>query len=396
LREETIFKRRPRYYLPVKGDGSFHLKYLSHGRYRLYALDDRNKDYLYTLGTDRIGLPFMDVELTTTHQRIENFNFVLTTEDTLGPSLFNVKALHHHQFIIAFNEEIKKQTTASVQVIDSTSGTPLEVKWLEVDGKDPRSLIVYTAEMKETKYQARVKGISDTSGNSLIPPLLEFNFVGSSQKDTLSPRLKTIIPEAGNRSVAYDSPITFQFTVPVDSNSLQNNFTLIAPDSSIVNGHWNWYSLLQPIYQPDGLLQKGARYQVHLNLSKVFDIYGRPYGDSLYQHEFNTLDWSLLGEISGEVTVQDTSWKQVIISAEALKGQKKYSLVSTIDKPFIIPFLPEGQYRVKAAIDISTNGRWDPGKSIPFRYSEPVLVFPDTVSVRKRWTTEGIDFQFIW
>ena len=65
-----------------------------------------------------------------------------------------------------------------------------------------------------------------------------------------------------------------------------------------------------------------------------------------------------------------------------------------MERPFQIPGLPEGAYHLEAFLDLNGDGVFNPGKTLPYQLAEPFVVLPDTVRVRKRWTTEGklIDF----
>ena len=58
--------------------------------------------------------------------------------------------------------------------------------------------------------------------------------------------------------------------------------------------------------------------------------------------------------------------------------------------PYELP-VPAGRYRVFAFWDRDGDGRWNPGRSRPFLPAERFGVYPDTVGVRARWRTEGID-----
>jgi hypothetical protein len=49
---------------------------------------------------------------------------------------------------------------------------------------------------------------------------------------------------------------------------------------------------------------------------------------------------------------------------------------------------------MKGVLDMNENQIWDKGQTNPWTFAEPFLIHPDTVKVRKRWTTEGIDFNF--
>ena len=49
---------------------------------------------------------------------------------------------------------------------------------------------------------------------------------------------------------------------------------------------------------------------------------------------------------------------------------------------------------IEAFIDSNGNETYDYGKVFPFAPSEKFTVYPDTVKVRARWTTENINIKF--
>jgi hypothetical protein len=53
-----------------------------------------------------------------------------------------------------------------------------------------------------------------------------------------------------------------------------------------------------------------------------------------------------------------------------------------------------GPYLLEAFLDRDGNGRFDPGHPYPWRPSEPIAVYTDTVAARSRWPNEGNDFQW--
>ena len=63
------------------------------------------------------------------------------------------------------------------------------------------------------------------------------------------------------------------------------------------------------------------------------------------------------------------------------------SLVTVPDSAFVFGELPEGSYRFRAFIDRNGNGRWDPGRLVPYRPPEPITWSEEPIDSRKRWTT---------
>jgi hypothetical protein len=56
--------------------------------------------------------------------------------------------------------------------------------------------------------------------------------------------------------------------------------------------------------------------------------------------------------------------------------------------------LPGGKYLMSGFIDSDLDGERDNGSIHPFRLAETAASYPDTISVRPRFETTGITFEF--
>ena len=108
---------------------------------------------------------------------------------------------------------------------------------------------------------------------------------------------------------------------------------------------------------------------------------------------FKTINPLIFGAIEGSVTCEDTI-SSVIISAFETSTGKKFTTKTKCNSKFTIEQIPQGRYLIEAFIDSNGNGTYDYGKVFPFAPSEKFTVYPDTVKVRARWTTENINIKF--
>lgn len=74
------------------------------------------------------------------------------------------------------------------------------------------------------------------------------------------------------------------------------------------------------------------------------------------------------------------------------KGAVVQSRTVTPGTPFTVDSLPAGELRAQLVLDRNANGRHDTGEAHPWSFAEPVFTLPTIVSVRSRWTLEGIRF----
>jgi hypothetical protein len=103
-----------------------------------------------------------------------------------------------------------------------------------------------------------------------------------------------------------------------------------------------------------------------------------------------------LGSISGQVEALGKSISGDIVLTFSLidKGGKRYQKTLPQTGSFLFENILPGKYMVGAFVDLNKDGNLTIGNPKPFVLSEPFTFFPDTVTVRSRWETEGVKLKF--
>ncbi len=390
----TVFEKKPRYYTQTDKEGRFKIQYLRPDNYRVYAIRDVNRDRRYTFGVDWIGIPTEDVSLDSLKSAFPDLNISLMLEDTTAAKIIRARPTNRQVLEIIIDEPLNAEQYFKVSIEDTLNQTPLQILGSELSLEDPTRLLVYTAPQEKIPYEGHLETVTDLSGNRSEMENLVFRFSGSDKTDTTAFRLLNNQPHKDQNTVAYDARLIPQFSLPVDSAAFKSAVHLRWQDSLKVPGKWQFYSLSRPVFIPDSAFLRGEKYNFHLDTLQLKSLFQQTSSDSVFDYPFKTWDYENLGEIGGTVTVADSLWQRAILTATATKGEKKYEIITPIGQPYEIPFLPEGGYFIKAIIDLDQNGKYSPGSSFPFQFAEPYLQYGDTVNVRKRWTTDGINFKF--
>jgi len=389
--DSTIFKQKPAYYTQVSKTGEFTMSYLRLGHYRVFALSDQNRNRLYDRGIDLIGMARADVKLDSLHASVSGVDLTLLSEDLDPPVFVRASKIHTHQFRLSFSEPLKVEKPLQIAVRDSVSGDTLRVYGSELEADDKTRLLVYTAEQREARYLGKViGGVQDTSGNKL--DTVNFVFTGSTKEDTVTARLIKHDPRAGAVKQPFDLEIALETSKPLDSSTLRSAIKLTDKDSVMIQGEWKESGGKFPRYKPARLLQRDGEYQLVIEESKLKSYRGSVLGDSTIVIPFKTWKHEELGEISGTISMFGDS-TSILLDLIPYGSKKRSRHIVMPSKPYLLENIPEGKYRLVVRIDENGNGKWDGGKSLPFEFAEPFLFHPDTIKVRKRWTTEGISIQ---
>ncbi len=392
--DSLLFQKAP-YFNQINKQGEFQLNYLAEGRYRIIALKDEDFNKIYDPETDYIGIPPYDVTINGISSRVLNINFYLIQEDTTPPKIVSVDTLSDREIVVKFDEPIHWTGKIKAFVQDTATSIIYQPMGISLKLPEKNQISLNFKDLPQKKYlKLNLLNIEDFAGNLPKDSILTTFFTTASFQDTISPRLEGIVPSDGAQDIPYDAEVQVSFSSPVDTSLFSKYFSLREKKGKKVDGKFYFIDLKKPVFKPDSILGKNKTYLVNIRLDSLKDIFGRSFSDTIVSTQFTTISWADLGDISGLIVSSDTSWNQAIIEAKAVKGDAVYRKVVKVGQEYLLPFLPAGAYLMTAIIDVNKNGVWDKGKSSPWEFSEPFIVRSDTVIVRKRWTTQGIDFYF--
>ncbi len=394
---DSLLHRRPRYYTQADINGTYHQNYLSMGTYRLVALQDKDYNDIYTVETDLIGLPFMDLTLDSADYSFININFSLIDEDTTRPYISKIDTLSDREILLQMNEEVQLLDSFFSAVWDSSGRKLYQPIAVGQEIESPGNLHLYFGKVPSGQEMTLIlTGIEDRSGNAVISDSLFRAFTMAVRQDTAAPGFRSMIPTMGSGKVGYDTTVQLIVNVPVDTASWKNSFSMRDSSGNVIQGRFNFTQLDGPLFKPEKVLDSNMDYSVKLKGDSLFDLWQRPFPDTVYSLSFRTVDMAELGEISGHVRVPSLNWQQALIEALPIRGRDHYRTLVKKDEEYMLNNLPDGRYLMRAILDLNNNEKWDKGGTMPWTFAEPFVLKSDTVKVRKRWTTQGIDFEFIF
>jgi hypothetical protein len=394
-RLDSLIYREPHYYTQPDANGAYRLSYLALEKYRLIALVDQDYDKVYTIESDQIGLPSMDIQLDSSNSHFVNINFYLLQEDTTRPLIREIDTMFNRQLRITFSEKVMLDSTFRIMLSDSLNGDTLQVMGSSFAEENGDQLQIFFSGLPAArKISLQLQGIADLAGNKALENLLNSSFVVPNNPDTAAPKLLEIVPAFRQTEVLFDAPVIAKFSVPVDSNSYKKSLQLTDQDSTIISGHFDFKDLYKPVFKPQFSLKSNTSYHIRLNLSSLRDLWQRSFLDTVIIQEFTVQDLANLGEMSGQVTSGYHGQIQAIVEVSPLRGNQVYQALTNSDQNYQLQYLPEGNFLVKSILDLNRNGRWDKGAAAIWEFSEPFFFRPDTIKIRRRWTTEGINIDF--
>ena len=86
--------------------GDYELSYLAQGTYRLFAVQDKERDFLYDSEYDALGIANRDVTVSSIVPDVENCIFRITIEDTTRPMLDSASPPDRNHLDVRFSESM--------------------------------------------------------------------------------------------------------------------------------------------------------------------------------------------------------------------------------------------------------------------------------------------------
>lgn len=386
------------YYTQCSQPGNYQLMYVAPGKYRLFAIRDRDGNRKYTRGIDALGVTTNDVNLTETEKVIQDINFQLTVEDTIPPALKSVYAINWSNLLIRFSEEIANFNEGNPQKyfkIFAEKETSKELQIIECfkNQADQSNIFITTQNQTAVDYEFLVQNIMDKSGNPVDTSSNMIVFMGSTDPDTIRPVIVFKTIQDSSKGIVLNPAIRLVFSEAMDQQSVENNLSVKTTDSLYVAGRWSWKNPAEVSFQLDSLLKGLTWYVIQAGIDSIKDRSGNILKDSVKTIHFRTLNRDTLSAIVGEVFDEHGAAKGKIYLT-ARSEQNSYPLI--LDKPGAYHFeniLP-GIYTINGFRDADSNGIYSYGRTIPFIPAERFIFYPDSIKVRSRWPNEGNDIIF--
>jgi Bacterial Ig-like domain len=378
-------------------EGVFALKNIPDGSYRVLAVRDELRNYLYDPGMDEVGVGFKNIRLADQNRSISNVLFQMIKEDTAHISLLSAQSKDQRHIALRFNKSVYPPGVRSGQfyLIDTVLHDSVRVLdwYAQPQQRSVLTLVTDTLKSKAV-YEVNVLTMALESGDSLMAPQRGIFFEASDVRDTIRPKLQ-LIPEDSARSVPFSQSIGMQFDDAVRRDMLEDGFALLDSTGVWVKGSFNWIHSASVQYRPAQPLRSAEWYTVRLRGKSAMDHAGNMMRDSLVKRRFRTIDARQLSTISGTVTDSTFGKGEIVVTATEAgeTTPAKYSAVAETTGRFMILNLPEGRYILQTFRDRDNTRVYSHGKAYPYMPAAPFAVYPDTLKMRARWPIEGVRIQ---
>lgn len=388
---------RPDYIMQSGKDGRFQLSNLAMGKYRVLAVRDEFKNFLYEKESDQFGVPTGDVILTPDSSRVAGLQYRLTREDTTKPFLTSATAVAQNHVQLRFSEPIDSIAIADARfTISDTLGTkliPLLLASPRAGYPTTVDLIAHTTLDSGATYRATARGVLDRVGNPLDTTHATGDFAVTTEPDTIKPHPSVLGVSDSARGIPLDRGFTISFGKPVLHPPVEAAVVFQDTGRVTIPGSLRWIDAADLLLQPREPLKSNTLYRIRMPLDSLRDYSGNIWKDSIWTLRFRTVDLRSTGSVEGVVidNKEATAKGKIVLTVSGVDVNPPIARTITMEKPgaFTVEQLPEGRYTFSGFRDADSSGTYTYGSVFPFAPSERFAVSQDTVKVRARWSVEG-------
>lgn len=385
-------------------DGGWILSNLRSGTWRIFAYKDQDRDRLHTPWLESLAVPPYDVEASEDSSFVGRDVVLVAAPPRVRPTPVRVSAPLRDQLNVKFDPALEK-----IQGLFSLEPKPKDVEldtsatWLMED-EDIRftSRSFKPGDSTIVQLQLASKPVGDIiwlriqgaygDQDGTYDSTFTVDLRNVSDVDTFPPTLVRITPEAGGRLHRGQPSVDLLFSEAMNSD-VGAGLKLITPDQDTVDAPHTWNRPEQLIVpMPD--VPAGGAYLLMLFGEFIKDAAGNALKDSLLSYNYIYLPEDSLGKVTGSVAAPYERTR-IHLAFRSISGrQQPFTKVLPGEGTFNLTAIPAGGWLVEGWMDRNRSDRFFAGMAVPFEPADPYVVHPDTVWVRARWESGGVEIIF--
>lgn len=379
--------QKPDYISQVGKNGKYTLLGLGLGKYDLFAFKDKFRDFKYSRSEDEYGVQFKEIILSQEKNKIENADFFLTIEDTLPPSVANVRMNDANHLLIEFTEPVdsSKISASNFYVFDSTAQKQIMPEYFfKGSARDKQFFIsINDSLISQNNYYLISEKIIDRSGN--LSGKEETQFSIKTEKDTLVPSVSKIIGQYEENLIDYDEPVIIvKFDDGVDLTGIEGKIFVEDSKKNFLPFDVQRKDDAEFDVRIGTSLKQRTEYQLKIDLEEIKDASGNK-RDTVYQTKFTTASELDFSGVSGKVVNDDDSANTFVVLKSVPPEKNLYKQKVKSNKTFNINKIVPGKYLLWGFIDSNKDSLYSYGSVKPFKHAEKFTFYPDTLNLRARW-----------
>lgn len=383
---------KPMYISQVGKDGKFQLNGLAAAKYRVFAVKDQIKDFIFQADQDMIGIPFQDLTLAKSDSSFDGLNFILFKADTTKPRLMEALMTDERHILTKFSEE---PDTSSIKadnfrIVDSTFSLVSNILYAYKSSNKKEEIVLVPEEKLNIESQLflMAENFSDISGNRNDSDKVALTI--SDRADTTSIKIVKTDPLPNSKIDFINSRIFIYFDDAFVKEKINGAIDLSDSSGNKIPISISFTDDATLLLMPLIKLKPDNNYILKIDLNFFEDANGNK-TDSVYQLKFSTLTGLEFTGLSGKIENGDSTL--ILVLESVSNPDKKYYHKIKSNPNFSFERIEAGNYKLWAFEDKNQDGIYDFGWFAPFRFSEKFYVYPEELTLKPRWTLTDLIFK---
>lgn len=397
-------KELPVYITKSAEDGTFRLPNLGKHRYKIFALEDKNSNYLFDLPNERIA--FIDSLLTpfeTTKRNYFNHIDTLTTDttttDTLKTNTLTELAIRDTLALLLFREQDTNFRITTQTLEENTHlilGFNQPADCLKITALKPDWKTNWYLPEWQPEKDSVLLWLPEFHGDSLVLTLshdttfcdtLTFTYFEKNRKQQKPKPVLSFKGALENGIQPLDKPLKIQTNFPLAETSQPDSLWLFTDKDTLRTAFTQTGLRTLEINHP---WHENGSYGLYFPDSAFHDIFGHYNDSSLVS--FNTKSFEDYGNLLLTITGPDSLQQNVMIALTDKQNKKTFmNLYATSDTIFNLKLLSPGDYKLRGFIDSNKNRQWDSGIYLKHLQPETILKNQAVIEIIGNW-----DVEFTW
>ncbi len=391
---DSLLKQKPDYVSQTGVDGDFSLQGLGWGNYRIFAVNDQFRDYLYQQDQDKIGIPQNDVFLSETDSLYSGLYFLLFNADVSLPRLIGGVMTDKNHLLVSCNKPISKQSlnAENFSIIDSTENKIVQVDYAFKGKTKPEEFILmFSSEINPSNEAYLIADtLVDLIGNVMVSDFTKI--VISDRVDSSSVKIVSTEPTARGLVDFEKTEIKIFFDEAFSKDFSISTVALTDTFNKPIPFDLDFYDDAALMIKPAENLKPDKDYLVKLQLGNFIDPAGNK-TDSLFQFKFRTISGLDFTGLSGSIINLDYTKIPLLILENSENTELKYQLEISSGN-FEFTRVEPGKYLLWCFLDADSSSKYNFGWPEPIEFSESFSFYPDTLNLRPRWEVTDLIFKF--
>ena len=392
----------PKYISKTQKDGTFSIKNIQSGNYKLFALKDINNNLIFDLPNEEIAfllscqkavpIPQLNDSLIvdSNHFQLETDTLSSRTDSTTIELRLFLEEDTTQNFVKLANSEMGKYEFIYKNKINRFNVQLLSDDSITYFQKMGRDTVTWYMKRPVKDSVDLLVTVNDTVRDTLfLTPFKKKETVRARQRNDNEDKSATLAVSATNLGELYVPPM-LHFAYPilsVDSFEVQvikqkkhsgndtSYLRLSIPDTFLMQ-------TIIPI-----VVEEKVPYIITIKDS-VFQGYNGKYNDTV-QLKFTGKSEKVYGDLRMMYRIKNPDY-QYIVQLSNAKSEIVSTHIIRQSETVEYPKLPEGNYQIKVIEDRNGNGKWDTGNYRKKILPEPIFFYEKNITIRGYWELEEV------